>query len=312
MGVNPDDRESSAICASGLVVRALSPVVSSWRATASLSDYLKDQGLVGISDVDTRQLTRLIRNKGVVNACLMVGEQLDEAYAVAQAKASSGFLGKDLTYSVFEKPITQWEKGSYSFESMLEQPKQTARYHVIVYDFGVKAQILRLLVDQGCRVTVLSSQATLDQILALNPDGVLLSNGPGDPSACVEAITVIRQLLDKEIPILGICLGFQLLALVYGAKTAKMPFGHHGANHPVKDIRTHAVFITSQNHGFSVIEDSLPKELTVTYRSLFDGTLQGFAHVTKPVFAFQGHPEASPGPHDTYFIFSDFIQSMCV
>ncbi len=305
VGVNSQDCESEKVWAAALIIRELSPVVSNWRSESSLEDYLVKNNVVAISDIDTRRLTRILREKGAQHGCIMAGV-VDEKEALALAKAYPGIQGKDLATVVTTSRIYQWEKGTIDLDRG-ERKLEKAEHHVVVYDFGVKQQIMRLLVDRGCRLTVVPAQTPASEVLALNPDGVFLSNGPGDPAACEYAIQNIKILLEKNLPLFGICLGFQLMALACGAKTVKMKFGHHGANHPVEDADEKRVHITSQNHSFAVDDKSLPSQFKITHRSLFDGSLQGIAHTTKPAFAFQGHPEASPGPHDIVELFDRFI-----
>ena len=309
VGVNPDDQESSKAWVAGLIIRELSPIMSNWRAIQTLEPYLIAQNVVGIAGIDTRRLTRLIRTKGAQSGCIGVG--LTPQEAIAHARAFPGLTGKDLAKKVSITQVQSWTENIYRFpEEHRATSHQNKQWHTVVYDFGVKRQILRLLVDRGCRVTVVPAETSATQVMALKPDGVVLSNGPGDPAACGYAIQSVRELLEKAVPLLGICLGFQLLALACGAKTIKMKFGHHGANHPVKELDGGRVYITSQNHGFAVDERSLPSNLRVTHVSLFDGTLQGIAHQHKPAFAFQGHPEASPGPQDISLLFDRFIALM--
>lgn len=304
VGVNPEDQESNSVCAAGLIIRELSPLVSNWRATQSLPEYLLYNKVVAIADIDTRQLTRKLRDQGAMSACIMAGE-IDVAKAVAAAQAFSGLDGKDLAITVSTKEAYTWNKATTALE--FPAKKEANNGTVVVYDYGVKQQILRLLIDQGFKVQVVPAETPVENVLALKPVGVLLANGPGDPAACHYAINNIQKLIEHNIPLLGICLGFQLLALALGAKTFKMKFGHHGANHPVKDLINNRVMITSQNHGFSVDPKTLSEEFLVTHISLFDGTLQGFRHKTKPIVAFQGHPEASPGPHDIVGLFAEFV-----
>lgn len=307
VGVNANDLESYQVWAAGLIVRELSPIVSNWRAEQSLGDYLKAESVVAIAGIDTRRLTRLIREQGALHGCIMVGENIEAYEALQQARAYAGLKGKDLSKVVSITKAKTWIEGTLDL-AFVEKSPPANRYHVLVYDYGLKQQIVRLLISRGCSVTIVPAQTSVEEALNLKPDGVILSNGPGDPAACSYAIATIQQFLEKEIPLLGICLGFQLLALACGGKTEKMKFGHHGANHPVQEIKSGRVFITSQNHSFLLNETDLPEMLQVTHRSLFDGTLQGIAHKTKPAIAFQGHPEASPGPQDMQRIFEDFIQ----
>ncbi len=309
VGVNPHDTESYQVFAAGLIIKQLSPVVSSWRATQSLSDYLKKERIVAISGVDTRRLTRLLRDKGAMNGCIVTGICNIED-ALDKAREFPGLEGVDLAKKVSINTNNEWAKGTFDLmEDMFKRPDQS-EFHVVAYDFGVKSQILRLLADRGCRITVVPAKKSAEKVLEMNPDGVFLSNGPGDPAACDYAVENIRTLLSKKTPLFGICLGFQLMALACDAKTVKMKFGHHGANHPVQDLNTSKVSITSQNHGFMVDTESLPNNLRVTHYSLFDGSLQGFEHRDLPAFAFQGHPEASPGPHDIEYLFDHFITLM--
>lgn len=293
-GINPDDMESRGAFASGLIMRSCSPIVSNWRATQSLPDFLKAHKVVAIAGIDTRYLTHILREKGAQNGCIMAGV-VDVERALQTARAFSGLNGKDLAVEVSTTQI-------YNFPST-----PTPTYHIVVYDFGVKYNILRALTARDCKVTVVPAKTPVKDVLALKPDGVVLSNGPGDPAACDYAIAAAKALMQEKIPLLGICLGFQIIALACGAKTVKMKFGHHGANHPVQDVRSKKVFITSQNHGFSVDKNTLPSELTVTHVSLFDDTLQGFVHNTLPVMTFQGHPEAGPGPNDVMGLFDEFV-----
>ncbi|MDF1760243.1 MAG: glutamine-hydrolyzing carbamoyl-phosphate synthase small subunit [Coxiellaceae bacterium] len=308
VGVNEADAESNRIWAKGLIIRDESPLVSSWRAESSLRAMLQQQGIVAIAGVDTRRLTRLIRDQGAVPGCIVAGD-INEAKALEMAQQFAGLKGADLASQVTTEEIYRWGKGTYVFPGESEKVN-SAQHHVVVYDFGVKRQMLRLLVDRGCQVTVVPAKTSAEEVMAYAPDGVLLSNGPGDPAACGYAVDAIKELLQQQVPMFGICLGYQLLSLALGASTKKMKFGHHGANHPVKKESTGQVMITSQNHGFAVDEDSLPAELTVTHRSLFDGTLQGIAHQKLPVFGFQGHPEASPGPQDIEELFDQFVSLM--
>lgn len=311
VGVNPFDTESSRVHAAGLIIRDSSPIVSNWRSVKSLEVYLKQNGIVAIAGIDTRRLTRLLQAKGAQSGCILTGRgSADEA--IALARQYPGLVAKDLTSAVTTDRIIEWTEGSYDLASgkFRTLPPTAETFHVVAYDYGIKQQILRCLVDRGCRVTLVPAHTSVDDVLAYQPDGVLLSNGPGDPAACHQAIRDIKTLLAAELPLLGICLGFQLLALAMGAQTKKMKFGHHGANHPVQDLATGRVAITSQNHGFCVDEATLPADVQVTHRSLFDGTLQGFAHRFQPVLAFQGHPEASPGPQDIDTVFDTFVHHL--
>ena len=309
-GTNSEDEESSAVHAQGLVIRDLPLLASNFRNQQSLSDYLKERNIVGIADIDTRKLTRILREKGAQNGSIVAGEHIDSDLALEKAKKFPGLKGMDLAKVVSTKEAYEWKQGSWTLEDGLPEEKAASDlpYHVVAYDFGAKRNILRMLVDRGCRLTVVPAQTPAEDVLALNPDGVFLSNGPGDPEPCDYAIKATQTFLDKNIPIFGICLGHQILALASGAKTVKMKFGHHGANHPVKDIDRDVVMITSQNHGFAADETSLPECLRATHKSLFDGSLQGIHRTDKPAFSFQGHPEASPGPHDAAPLFDHFIE----
>jgi carbamoyl-phosphate synthase small subunit len=308
-GTNPEDEESGKVYAAGLVVRDVPALHSSWRAKESLDGYLLRHGIVAIADLDTRRLTRILREKGAQNGCLMAGD-IDLDRALAEARAFPGLAGMDLAKVVTTERPYPWHEGAWDLAKGYRAAPET-RFHVVAYDYGIKRNILRLLVERGARVTVLPAQTPAKEALALKPDGVFLSNGPGDPEPCDYAIRAIREILDKtDIPVFGICLGHQLLGLASGAKTIKMKFGHHGANHPVKDLDTGQVAITSQNHGFAVDPASLPKNLRPTHISLFDGSLQGFARTDRPAFCFQGHPEASPGPHDIAYLFDRFAKMM--
>ena len=309
-GTNNEDEESSLIHAQGLIIRDLPLIASNFRNQLSLSDYLKSQNIVGIAEIDTRKLTRVLREKGAQSGCIVAGHSLDEALALAKAKEFPGLKGMDLAKEVTTKETYQWKQGSWTLEGGLPEAKddKDLPYHVVAYDFGAKRNILRMLVDRGCRLTVVPAQTSAEEVLALNPDGIFLSNGPGDPEPCTYAIEATKTFLQREIPIFGICLGHQILALASGAKTVKMKFGHHGANHPVKDIDRNVVMITSQNHGFAGDEATLPENLRATHVSLFDGSLQGIERTDKPAFSFQGHPEASPGPHDAAPLFDHFIE----
>jgi carbamoyl-phosphate synthase small subunit len=311
-GVNPEDVESTKVHAAGLIIRDLPLMASNFRSTQSLSDYLKAENVVAIAGIDTRKLTRILREKGAQAGAILVGTQGNEpsvAQALELARSVPGLAGMDLakvvsTTAAYEFTETEWKLGE-------GYGQQTApKFHVVAFDFGVKRNILRMLAARGCKVTVLPAQSSAADALALNPDGVFLSNGPGDPEPCDYAIAATRELIEKGIPVFGICLGHQIMALASGAKTLKMKFGHHGANHPVQDLDSKQVLITSQNHGFAVDADTLPANCRVTHRSLFDGSLQGFARTDKPAFCFQGHPEASPGPTDVAYLFDRFIGMM--
>jgi carbamoyl-phosphate synthase small subunit len=304
---NDEDFESRANFAAGLVIRDLPLRAESWRQQDKLCDYLHKHGVVAIAGIDTRKLTRLLREKGAQAGCLMT-EPVDEAQAIAQARAFPGLAGMDLAKVVSVASPYEWTDGEWSLSGF--RPGATAKYHVVAYDFGVKNNSLRMLAARGCKVTVVPAQTSAAAVLALEPDGVFLSNGPGDPEPCDYAIKAITELLEVRMPIYGICLGHQLLSLASGAKTIKMKFGHHGANHPVKDLATQQVMITSQNHGFAVDPQSLPDNLRATHISLFDGSLQGVARTDAPAFSFQGHPEASPGPHDLAYLFDRFVTMM--
>ena len=308
-GTNAEDEESTAIWASGLVIRDLPLLASNYRNEQSLQDYLRSRGIVAIADIDTRRLTRILREKGAQNGCLVAGENIDEAQALEKARAFAGLKGMDLAKEVTVDTTYAWREGSWEFGvGHTERPEGELPWHVVAYDFGVKRNILRMLVDRGCRLTVVPAQTPAAEVLALNPDGVFLSNGPGDPEPCTYAIAAIREILETAIPVFGICLGHQLLGLASGAQTVKMKFGHHGANHPVQNLDDGTVLITSQNHGFAVDEENLPDNLRVTHKSLFDGSLQGIHRTDKDAFSFQGHPEASPGPHDAAPLFDHFIE----
>jgi carbamoyl-phosphate synthase small subunit len=310
VGINAEDAESTKIWVAGLVIRDLPTVVSNWRAEQSLDSYLRQNNIVAIAEVDTRKLTRVLQQKGALNGCIMAGK-VDEQAALQMARSFPGLTNMDLAKEVSTTKAYSWTQGSWQpGQGHQEHDPKNLPYHVVVYDYGVKLNILRLLVDNGCRLTVVPAQTPIDKVLPLKPDGVVFSNGPGDPAACDYAIETVRKFIDTGIPILGICLGHQLLGLACGAKTVKMKFGHHGANHPVQDLATKQVVITSQNHGFAIDDHSLPPSVIPTHRSLFDGSLQGISLSEKPVFGFQGHPEASPGPHDVGQLFQGFIASM--
>ena len=308
-GTTPEDLESSSIYAAGLVIRDLPVLHSNWRATESLGEFLTRSKVVAIAEIDTRKLTRLIRERGAQAGCIMTGENIDEADAIRAARKFPGLKGMDLAKVVTTRRHYQWNDGTI-WRGDSRSPRPQSRLHVVAYDFGIKRNILRLLADHGCRVTVVSAQTSSDQALEMNPDGIFLSNGPGDPEPCDYAIRAIQRFLQTDLPIFGICLGHQLLGLACGAKTVKMKFGHHGANHPVQELNSGRVFISSQNHGFAVDANTLPDVLRATHRSLFDGSLQGVEHTERPAFSFQGHPEASPGPHDMRPLFEHFIHLM--
>ena len=307
-GVNAEDVESGKVYASGLIIRDLPLVNSNWRSEQTLSEYLTANNVVAIADIDTRKLTRILREKGAQAGCIIAGA-VNEAEALAQAKAFPGLSGMDLAKVVSVQSSYEFTEGEWDLVEGYSKPANS-QFHVVAFDYGVKRNILRMLTSRGCKVTVLPAQATAEQALALNPDGVFLSNGPGDPQPCDYAITAIKKIVDTGIPTFGICLGHQLLALASGAKTLKMKFGHHGANHPVQDVDDKRVFITSQNHGFAVDADSLPANVRTTHVSLFDGSLQGITRTDKPAFSFQGHPEASPGPTEMSYLFDRFVESM--
>ncbi|HKB74556.1 MAG TPA: glutamine-hydrolyzing carbamoyl-phosphate synthase small subunit [Burkholderiales bacterium] len=307
-GANREDVESGKVFAAGLVVRDLSAAVWSWRAERSLSDFLVADKVVAIAGIDTRRLTRILREKGAQNGALLAGSD-DADEALEAARAFPGLAGMDLARVVTTTRPYEWSEGGWRIGGGFGKGADV-RFHVVAYDYGIKRNILRMLVERGCRVTVLPAQTAAAEALALKPDGVFLSNGPGDPEPCDYAIGAIREIIDTGIPTFGICLGHQLMGLASGAKTLKMKFGHHGANHPVKDLETGAVVITSQNHGFAVDPDTLPANLKTTHVSLFDGSLQGFARTDRPAFCFQGHPEASPGPHDIGYLFDRFARLM--
>jgi carbamoyl-phosphate synthase small subunit len=307
-GVNAEDVEADRIHAAGLVVRDLPRLHSNFRAAQSLPDYLKSQNIVAIADIDTRRLTRVLREKGAQSGCIMAGA-VDEAKALEAARAFPGLAGMDLAKVVTAPAAYEWNETEWRLGRGYGQQAEP-RFHVVAFDYGVKRNILRMLAERGCRLTVLPATATAAEALALKPDGIFLSNGPGDPEPCDYAVKAIAELVTAKIPMFGICLGHQLLALASGAKTVKMKFGHHGANHPVKDLDSGRVAITSQNHGFAVDAATLPANLRSTHVSLFDGSLQGMARTDAPVFSFQGHPEASPGPHDMSYLFDRFIQLM--
>ncbi|AEB49447.1 Carbamoyl phosphate synthetase, glutamine amidotransferase small subunit [Aeromonas veronii B565] len=308
-GTNSEDEESSQIHAQGLIIRDLPILASNFRNQQSLSEYLKSHNIVGIADIDTRKLTRILREKGAQAGCILAGKQVDEAYALEQARAFPGLKGMDLAKEVTVGEAYNWTTGSWQLgKGHVTPDADQLKYHVVAYDFGVKRNILRMLVDRGCRLTVVPAKTPAAEVLAMNPDGIFLSNGPGDPEPCDYAIEAIKAFLNTNTPVFGICLGHQLLGLASGAKTVKMKFGHHGANHPVKSLDDNTVMITAQNHGFAVDENSLPDCLRATHVSLFDGSLQGIHRTDRPAFSFQGHPEASPGPHDCAGLFDHFIE----
>jgi carbamoyl-phosphate synthase small subunit len=309
-GTTPEDLEAPQIYPAGLIIRDLPLRSSNWRANESLQEFLERGKLVAIAGIDTRKLTRILREKGAQAGCIMTGEQVDNAAAVKAARKFPGLKGMDLAKVVSVKRTYQWNEGSVWPENARAPIRSHQRLHVVAYDFGIKRNILRLLADYGCRMTVVPAQTSAEEVLALQPDGVFLSNGPGDPEPCDYAINATRKLLDTDVPVFGICLGHQILGLASGAKTLKMKFGHHGANHPVQDLESGRVFITSQNHGFAVDEATLPPNIKATHRSLFDGSLQGLAFKDRPAFGFQGHPEASPGPHDLKPLFERFNHLM--
>ncbi|MDN3554722.1 glutamine-hydrolyzing carbamoyl-phosphate synthase small subunit [Halomonas maura] len=314
-GINAEDVESGAIAAAGLVIRDLPLLASSFRSEQTLSDYLAGQNVLGIADIDTRRLTRLLRDKGAQNGAILAGADAEgedaEARALEAARAFPGLKGMDLAKVVSCQSPYQWSEGEWALGAGYADAGATERpYHVVAYDYGVKRNILRMLASRGCRLTVVPAQTPASEVMALAPDGIFLSNGPGDPEPCEYAIAAIRELLETGVPIFGICLGHQLLALASGASSVKMKFGHHGANHPVQDLDSGQVMITSQNHGFAAEESTLPETLRATHRSLFDGTLQGIERTDRPAFSFQGHPEASPGPRDVAPLFDRFIEMM--
>ncbi len=315
VGTNPEDAEAARVHASALVVRDVPATISNWRARGSLQEFLQEQEVVAMAGIDTRRLTRILREKGAQNACLVAAGgaqcEIDEQATLDAARAFAGLEGMDLAREVSTAKAYDWHQGSWRLaQGYAAPPLQQRPLRVVAYDFGVKRNILRILSERGCRVSVIPATTPGDEVLALRPDGVFLSNGPGDPEPCAYAITAVRTLLDAGMPVFGICLGHQILALAGGARTLKMKVGHHGANHPVQDLATGKVLITSQNHGFAVDETSLPGNLRATHRSLFDGSLQGVHFTDRPAFGFQGHPEASPGPHDILPLFDHFIALM--
>ncbi len=311
-GTTPEDAEANRVWAAGLIIRDLPLLSSCWRDKQPLDAYLKENGTVAIAGIDTRRLTRILREKGSQNGCILVGDDATEEKALELARSFPGLKGMDLAKEVTTAERYEWRSSVWQLKGDFHPEIAAAElpYHVVAYDFGVKLNILRMLVARGCRVTVVPAKTPASEVLALNPNGVFLSNGPGDPEPCDYAIQAIKEVLETDIPVFGICLGHQLLALASGAKTVKMGHGHHGANHPVQDLKTGVVMITSQNHGFAVEESSLPANLRATHKSLFDGTLQGIERTDKEAFSFQGHPEASPGPHDVAPLFDRFIEAM--
>ena len=312
-GVNREDREAGRIHAAGLVIRDLPLLASNFRSEQTLDAYLRAENVLGLADIDTRKLTRILRENGAQAGCLVsanaTGDQIDADAAVAQARAFPGLAGMDLAQVVSAKESYAWSEGEWKLGEGFTRPKFST-FHVVAYDFGVKRNILRMLASRGCKITVVPARTSAAEVLALNPDGIFLSNGPGDPEPCDYAVAAIREFLERRLPTFGICLGHQLMGLAAGGKTLKMKFGHHGANHPVKDLETGQVLITSQNHGFAVDPATLPANLKTTHVSLFDGSLQGLAWTDRPAFCFQGHPEASPGPHDVAYLFDRFIRMM--
>ena len=312
-GITPLDNESSSVHAAGLVIRDLPLIASNWRHQISLDDYLKRENVVAVAEIDTRRLTRILREKGAQNGCIVTGENrdsIDVEAALAKARAFPGLKGMDLAKEVTTEQPYEWTDGVWELATDSHQTVAKQPFHVVAYDFGVKLNILRMLAQRGCRLTVVPAKTPASEVLAMNPDGVFLSNGPGDPEPCTYAIEAIQAILETRIPVFGICLGHQLLALASGAQTEKMKFGHHGANHPVQDLDRGTVMITSQNHGFAVSEDGMPENVRATHKSLFDGSLQGIELTDRPAFSFQGHPEASPGPHDVACLFDRFIDDL--
>jgi carbamoyl-phosphate synthase small subunit len=308
-GTTSEDEESTQVWAAGLVIRDLPLLASNWRNEQPLDEYLKANNVVAIADIDTRRLTRILREKGAQNGCIVAGDDIDEAKALQAAMAFPGLKGMDLAKEVTVSETYQWTESTWDLVEG-HRPAGETPFKVVAYDFGVKRNILRMLVERGCDLTVVPAQTPASEVLAMNPDGVFLSNGPGDPEPCDYAIAAIKEVLEADVPVFGICLGHQLLALASGAQTEKMKFGHHGANHPVQDLDSSVVMITSQNHGFAVSEDNMPATLRATHKSLFDGSLQGIERTDKSAFSFQGHPEASPGPHDVAPLFDRFISNM--
>jgi carbamoyl-phosphate synthase small subunit len=309
VGTNPEDAESEKVQLAGLVLREVPRPPSNFRSTQDFREYLRANGVVAIAGIDTRRLTRILRDKGAQNGCILAGTA-DAAAALRRARAFPGLKGMDLAKVVTCAKPYVWDRGSWELATNRERIRTGGRLHVVAFDFGVKRNILRMLVDRDCRVTVVPAQTSAADVLTLQPDGVLLANGPGDPEPCDYAIRAAREIMARRVPLFGICLGHQILGLAVGAKTLKMKFGHHGANHPVQDLDTGRVLITSQNHGFAVDESTLPKNVKVTHRSLFDGSNQGLRVLDAPAFSFQGHPEASPGPHDVDYLFDRFVAAM--
>jgi carbamoyl-phosphate synthase small subunit len=309
VGVNPEDAESEKVQLAGLILREVPRPPASWRSRQGFADYLRTQKVVAIAGIDTRRLTRLLRDKGAQNGCILAGSD-DEKEALRRARSFPGLKGMDLAKVVSVTKPYAWTRGSWTLETNAETTPAPGPRKVVVYDYGIKRNILRMLVDRGCEVTVVPAQTPASEVLALKPHGVMLSNGPGDPEPCTYAIHAAREFLARKLPLFGICLGHQILGLAAGAKTLKMKFGHHGANHPVQDLESGKVLITSQNHGFAVDEGTLPGNAVVTHRSLFDGSNQGIRLLDAPAFSFQGHPEASPGPHDVGYLFDRFVQMM--
>jgi len=312
VGCNDQDEESSRVWAQGLIIREQPMIASNWRSQIDLPSYLKSRQMVAIAGIDTRRLTRILRNKGAQAGCIMAGDKLSNDQALAQARAFPGLQGMDLAQHVSTEQVQSWQEGGWLFKNGVTQLKPSAapRFKVVAYDFGIKRNIMRMLVDRGCEITLVPAKTPATEVLAYRPDGIFLSNGPGDPEPCDYAIASVRELLGSGIPLFGICLGHQILALACGARTLKMKFGHHGANHPVLDLDKKTVMITSQNHGFAVDENTLPENVRATHRSLFDNSLQGIERTDVPAFSFQGHPEASPGPHDVAPLFDRFIAAM--
>ena len=310
VGVNAEDDESGQVQLAGLVLREVPRRPSNFRSTQDFSEYLREQKVVAIAGIDTRRLTRILRDKGAQNGCIVAGPKISEKAALAAAREFPGLKGADLAKVVTTAKPFEWTTGSWTLDTNRETALGAEKHHVVVYDFGVKRNILRMLVDRGCRLTVVPAQTPAAEVLKLKPDGVMLSNGPGDPEPCMYAIEAAQVFMKKKLPLFGICLGHQILGLAAGARTLKMKFGHHGANHPVQDVESGRVLITSQNHGFAVDESSLPDNVTATHRSLFDGSNQGIRVLDAPAFSFQGHPEASPGPHDVSYLFDRFIALM--